>query len=301
MSLEQLRRTALYIPGNDPSMILNAGIYGSDSVVLDLEDAVSVNEKDAARILVRNSLEVVNFRGAEVIVRINALSTPYGEEDLESVVCKGLDAIRLPKCESAEDVLNVSSILDTLEELKGLPKGKIKIMPLIETALGSYNAVEIACSGTRVSAINFGGEDYTADIVAQRTREGTELLDIRMKILLAARIAHIDALDTVFGNVNDEDGLVAETRLIKQLGFDGKSIIHPRQIKPVHSVFNPTEKEIAKATRIIQAIEEAEKHKSGVVALDGRMIDAPVVARARRILAFAEASRSMGKGDVSHA
>lgn len=301
MSLERLRRTALYIPGNDPSMILNAGIYGSDSIVLDLEDAVSVNEKDAARILVRNSLQAVDFRGAEVVVRINALSTPYGEEDIESVVCEGLDAIRLPKCEYGEDVKKVSAILDLLEKDRNISAGKIKIMPLIESALGSYNAVEIACSDSRVSAINFGGEDYTADIAAQRTREGAELLDIRMKILLAARIAHIDALDTVFGNVNDEDGLIAETRLIKQLGFDGKSIIHPRQIKPVHSVFDPTEKEIAKARRIIQAIEEAEERKSGVVALDGRMIDAPVVARARRVLAFAEAGLRSGKGDVFHA
>ena len=289
MSLKQLRRTALYIPGNDPSMLLNSGIFGADSVVLDLEDAVSITEKDAARILVRNTLAYVDFRGAEVVVRINALSTPYGLDDLKSVVSPRLDAIRLPKCEYAQDVITVSEILDQMETEKGMEKGKIKIMPLIESALGSYNAVEIACADSRVSAINFGGEDYTADIAAQRTRDGMELLDIRMKILLAARIAHIDALDTVFGNVNDEEGLLAETSLIKQLGFDGKSIIHPRQIKTIHKVFTPTEKEIAKARRIVQALEEAEKKKSGVVALDGRMIDAPVVAKARRVIAFAEA------------
>lgn len=289
MSLTQLRRTALYIPGNDPSMLLNAAIYGSDSVVLDLEDAVAVNEKDAARILVRNALTHVNFVNTEVVVRINSLSTPYGMADLKSVVSQRLDAVRLPKCEFAHDVKKLSEILDLLENERGIEMGKIKIMPLIESALGSYNAVEIACADSRVSAINFGGEDYTADVSAQRTREGKELFDIRMKILLAARIAHIDALDTVYGNVNDEEGLISETELIKQLGFDGKSIIHPRQIKPIHEVFTPTEKEIAKARRIVQALEEAEKKSSGVIALDGRMIDAPVVSKARRVLAFADA------------
>jgi len=286
---KRLRRTALYIPGNDPSMILNSGIFGPDSVVLDLEDAVSINEKDSARILVRNALRTVDFGPSEVVVRINALSTPYGRDDLEAIVCPELDAVRLPKCEQEEDVRELDEILNKLESERGMTRGSVKIMPLIESAMGSYNAVEIARASSRNSAINFGGEDYTSDMGAQRTREGAELLDIRMRILMAARIAGIDALDTVFGNVNDEEGLVAETRLIKQLGFDGKSIIHPRQVKPIHQVFTPSEKEINKAKRVIQAIEEAEKRSSGVVALDGRMIDAPVVAKARRVLAFAEA------------
>lgn len=286
---KRLRRTALYIPGNDPSMILNSGIFGPDSVVLDLEDAVSINEKDSARILVRNALRTVDFGSSEVVVRINALSTPYGRDDLEAIVCPELDAVRLPKCEQEGDIRELDEILDKLESERGMARGSVKIMPLIESAVGSYNAVEIASASSRNSAINFGGEDYTSDMGAQRTREGAELLDIRMRILMAARIAGIDALDTVFGNVNDEEGLVAETRLIKQLGFDGKSIIHPRQVKPIHQVFTPSEKEINKAKRVIQAIEEAEKRSSGVVALDGRMIDAPVVAKARRVLAFAEA------------
>jgi len=270
-------------------MILNSGIFGADSIVLDLEDAVSINEKDSARILVRNALQNVDFGTSEVVVRINALSTQFGKEDIEAVVCPRLDAIRLPKCESADDILQLEEILGRVEEKKGLDKGSVSVMPLIESAMGSYNAVEIAKASGRNSAINFGGEDYTADMGAQRTREGAELLDIRMRILLAARIAGIDALDTVFANLNDEEGLIEETKLIKQLGFDGKSIIHPRQIRPIHHVFTPSEKEINKARRIIEAIEEAERRKSGVVALDGRMIDAPVVAKARRVLAFAEA------------
>ncbi|MBN1333189.1 MAG: HpcH/HpaI aldolase/citrate lyase family protein [Synergistales bacterium] len=287
--VRRLRRTALYIPGNDPSMILNSGIFGADSIVLDLEDAVSINEKDSSRILVRNALQNVDFGASEVVVRINALSTPFGKQDIEAIVCPRLDAIRLPKCEYADDIMELEKILDRVEEEKGLKKGSVSIMPLIESAMGSYNAVQIAKASRRNSAVNFGGEDYTADMGAQRTREGAELLDIRMRILLAARIAGIDALDTVFGNLNDEEGLLEETKLIKQLGFDGKSIIHPRQIRLIHDVFTPSEKEINKARRIIEAIEEAEKRKSGVVALDGRMIDAPVVAKARRVLAFAEA------------
>jgi len=285
-----LRRTGIYTPGNNPYMIFNSAIFGADTIVLDLEDGVSVNEKDAARILVRNALTYVDFRQSEVAVRINSLSTPYGMKDLMSVVCERLDAIRLPKCEHSEDVIKVSKILDKLELERGLTKGRIKIMPIIESALGAHNSVEIACSDKRICALNFGGEDYTADIGAERTREGEELFDIRMKVLTAASIAGINALDTVFGDINDIEGLTAETRLVKKLGFDGKSVIHPRQIKIIHKVFTPSEKEIKKAMRIINALEEAEKKRSGVIALGGKMIDAPVAARAKKVLLLAKAA-----------
>ena len=285
-----LRRTALYIPGNNPAMIQNAGIFGADSVVLDLEDAVSVNEKDSARFLVRNALNNINYGNTEVIVRINSLSTPYGREDLEIIGRAHPDGIRLPKTESVKDIEEVDGILSRIEKEEGFKKGSTKIMPIIESAKGLFNVFEIVKASRRVAVINFGAEDYTADIGAQRTKEGKELFDIRTRILLAARVAGIDVQDSVFAHVYDIEGLIIETKFIKQLGFDGKSVIHPTQIKPVHQVFTPTEEEIKNARRIISAIEEAKRRKSGVISLDGRMVDAPVVAKAQRVLKYAQAT-----------
>jgi len=285
---KRLRRTALYVPGNDPAMIQNAGIFGSDSIVLDLEDAVSVNEKDSARFLVRNALSNINYGNTEVIVRINSLSTPYGREDLEVIGRAHPDGIRLPKAESVQDVEEVDGILTRIEKEEGFKEGSIKIMPIIESAKGLFNVFEIVKASKRVAVINFGAEDYTADIGAERTKEGKELFDIRARILLAARVAGIDVQDSVFAYVHDIEGLIKETKFIKQLGFDGKSVIHPAQIKPVHQVFTPTEEEIKNARRIISAIEEAKKRRSGVVSLDGRMVDAPVVAKAQRVLKYAQ-------------
>lgn len=287
---KRLRRTGLYIPGNNPAMIQNAGIFGADSVVLDLEDAVSINEKDSARFLVRNALNNINYGNTEVIVRINSLSTPYGREDLEAIGRVHPDGIRLPKAESIQDVQEVDGILSRIEKEKGFKKGSIKIMPVIESAKGLFNVFEIVKASKRVAVINFGAEDYTADIGAQRTKEGKELFDIRTRILLAARVAGIDVQDSVFAYVHDIEGLIRETKFIKQLGFDGKSVIHPNQIKPVHQVFTPTEEEIKNAKRIISAIEEAKRRKSGVVSLDGRMVDAPVAAKAQRVLKYAQAT-----------
>jgi len=287
---KKLRRTGLYIPGNNPAMIQNAGIFGADSVVLDLEDAVSINEKDSARFLVRNALNNINYGNTEVIVRINSLSTPYGREDLEVIGRVHPDGIRLPKAESIQDVQEVDGILSRIEKEKGFKKGSIKIMPVIESAKGLFNVFEIVKASKRVAVINFGAEDYTADIGAQRTKEGKELFDIRTRILLVARVAGIDVQDSVFAYVHDIEGLIRETKFIKQLGFDGKSVIHPNQIKPVHQVFTPTEEEIKNAKRIISAIEEAKRRKSGVVSLDGRMVDAPVAAKAQRVLKYAQAT-----------
>jgi len=287
---KRLRRTALYIPGNNPAMIQNAGIFGADCVVLDLEDAVSVNEKDSARFLVRNALNNINYGNTEVIVRINSLSTSYGREDLEVIGRAHPDGIRLPKAESVQDIQEVDEILTRIEKEEGFKKGSIKIMPIIESAKGLFNVFEIVKASRRVAVINFGAEDYTADIGAQRTKEGKELFDIRARILLAARVAGINVQDSVFAYVHDIEGLIRETKFIKQLGFDGKSVIHPTQIKPVHQIFTPTEEEIKNARRIISTIKEAKRRKSGVVSLDGRMIDAPVVAKAQRVLKYAQAA-----------
>jgi len=239
---------------------------------------------------VRNALNNINYGNTEVIVRINSLSTPYGREDLEVIGRVHPDGIRLPKAESIQDVQEVDGILSRIEKEKGFKKGSIKIMPVIESAKGLFNVFEIVKASKRVAVINFGAEDYTADIGAQRTKEGKELFDIRTRILLAARVAGIDVQDSVFAYVHDIEGLIRETKFIKQLGFDGKSVIHPNQIKPVHQVFTPTEEEIKNAKRIISAIEEAKRRKSGVVSLDGRMVDAPVAAKAQRVLKYAQAT-----------
>ena len=287
---KKLRRTALYVPGNDPSMLQNAGIFGSDAIVLDLEDAVSVNEKDAARLLVRNALKNINYGDTEVIVRINSLSTPFGKEDLDVIGRVHPDGIRVPKVESIQDIQDIDKFLSRIEAEEGFEKNSIKIMPSIESAIGVFNVFEIVKASHRIEVINFGAEDYTADIGAERTKEGKELFDIRTKILLAARVAGIEVQDSVFTYVRDIEGLIRETKFIKQLGFDGKSVIHPSQIQPVHQVFTPSQEEINQANRIILAIKEAEKKKSGVISLNGRMIDAPVVAKARRTLKYAQAA-----------
>jgi len=287
---KRLRRTALYVPGNDPSMIQNAGIFGSDAIVLDLEDAVSVNEKDAARLLVRNALKNINYGNTEVIVRINSFFTPFGKDDLEIIGRAHPDGIRVPKVETIQDIQNIEKFLDRIEAEEKFEKNSIKILPSIESALGLFNVFEIAKASQRIEVINFGAEDYTADIGAERTKEGKELFDIRTRMLLAARVAGIEVQDSVFAHVRDTEGLIRETQFIKQLGFDGKSVIHPSQILPVHQVFTPSQEEIARAKRIIFAIKEAEKKKSGVISLDGRMVDAPVVAKARRVLDYAQAA-----------
>ncbi len=290
MNRRRLRRTSLYIPGTNPGMLANAEVYGADSVILDLEDGVPVSEKDAARILVRNALQHIPYRRAEVTVRVNALSTPFGRDDFREIIPLAPDAVRLPKCESADDVREADAMMTDLELKNGIEPGTVGIIAITESARGGRNLSEIAAASPRVIALNYGAEDYTADIGAVRTKEGRELDDIRAKVIVAARIAGVQALDSVFGDVNDLDGLYAEALRVRLLGFDGKSVIHPRQIPMVHRAFTPSDQEVGFARRVMAAFREASSRGAGVIALDGRMIDAPVVARAEKILALAEAA-----------
>lgn len=285
---DRLRRTRLYLPGNNPDLMLNAGLFGADSVILDLEDSVAPVDKAAARILVRNSLLAVDFGSSERIVRINPLAGKYGALDLEMVVPAQPDTILIPKCESAKDVHDVEERVGTLEREHRLHH-RIWLMPLIETAKGVLNAYEIAgCSG-RVVALCFGAEDFTADIGAERTVEGRESFVARSLLVLAAKAARVQAIDTVFSDVADMDGLVKSTEEAIALGFEGKGVIHPAQIEPIHRAFTPTPERIAHAQQVIAALEEAEQRGSGVATLGTKMIDAPVVARARRTLQLAKA------------
>ncbi|MHA1631149.1 MAG: HpcH/HpaI aldolase/citrate lyase family protein [Candidatus Heimdallarchaeota archaeon] len=285
---DRLRRTRLYIPGNHPAMIQNAEIYGADSLIFDLEDSIPLTEKDTARILVRNAIQALNFGRSEVTVRINGINTPFLEKDLEAIVPTKPDGLLLPKAETEEDILFLHERITELEKKHGLPVGKIRIMPIIETALGVVN-VEKIVAAPRIAAVGIGGEDLTADIGAIRTPDGRELEYISSKIIVACAAYHIQAIDTVFADINDQEGLFQATKRAISRGFQGKSVIHPSQIEVVHRAFMPSEEEIEKAKRIVKAYRESLKKGLGAVSVDGRMIDLPVVMRAERILKRAKA------------
>lgn len=295
--MERLRRTMMFVPGNNPGMMADAHIYGPDSIMLDLEDSVTMTEKDTARLLVYNALKTIDYGDTEMVVRINPLNTPYGKKDIEAVVKAGVDVIRMPKTETAEEVREVEREIEKVEKEIGC-LGRTKIMAAIESALGVVNAYDIATASPRMMGIALGAEDYCANLKTQRTPDGDELRLARETIVVAARAAGIDALDTVYSNLNDMDTFRKEVEFIHRLGFDGKSIINPRQIEVVNEVFAPSQKAIEKAQTIIAAIKEAEKKGSGVIAVNGKMVDRPVVIRAQRTIDLAKASGIIKEGDI---
>ena len=283
-----LRRAMMFMPGNNPGMLQSAGLFGADTVIFDLEDAVAISEKDAARHLVSFALKTLDYP-CEVAVRINHIDTPFGKDDLRAILPAKPDLIRLPKAESPADIEKIDAMITEAEVVNGFAAGSIKMMAAIETAKGLMKAYEIATASPRMVALAIGGEDFVADLKTTRSKDGAELVAARSHLILAARAAGVDAIDSVFTDVNDEDTFVAETRRIKQMGFDGKSVINPRQVRLVHQIFSPTEKEVTQARRIIAAYKDALQKNSGVIALDGKMIDTPIVVRAERVLAYAAA------------
>ena len=283
----KLRRSMMFVPGNNPGMIKDAGIYGADCIMFDLEDSVAYTEKDTARFLVYNALTTLDYGDTELVVRINDLSTGLGVKDLEAIVRAQPDVIRLPKTETAQDVIDCEREIERIEREAGIPVGKTGMMAAIESAEGVLNAQSIAKSSKRLIGIALGAEDYVTDLKTTRS-DGTELFFARGMILNAARAAGIDALDTVFSDINNEEGFIAEATVIKKMGFSGKSIINPRQIEPLHKVFMPSEKDLKKAQAIMDAIAEANARGSGVASLKGKMIDKPVVARAQYLLELAK-------------
>lgn len=286
----KLRRTMLYVPGNNAAMVKDAHIYRSDSIMFDLEDSITVSEKDSARLLVYHALRTLNYEGTETVVRVNGLDSPYGKDDVIAMVHARPNIIRLPKTETAQDVHDVEALVAKTEKEAGMPVGTIGLMAAIESPLGILNAYEIATASSRLMGIAFGAEDYVTNMKTSRSREGSELFFARSMLVTAARAAGIYAFDTVFSDLNDEEGFIQEVKMAKQLGFDGKSIISPRQIQPVNETFRPTEKEIAAATRIILGLEEAKKKNTGVITVDGKMVDKPMVDRAERVIEMAKAS-----------
>lgn len=276
----RLRRTKLYLPGNNPNMLLRGHLFEPDGVILDLEDAVAMSEKDSARILVRDVLRRGDFGKCEVTVRINAMDTDLWRTDIETVVPCGIDGIRIPKVENPRDIVLMDEALAEIEDKAGIPAGKTLIFCLLETALGIWRSYDIATASSRVAAICPGGEDLRADLKTTRSDNSEELIGPRRMVVLAAHAAGVDALDTVYANINNEAGLRQETEWVKQLGFQGKSVIHPNQIPVIHDIFTPTAKEIEQARRIIEAAADAAAKGLGAVQVDGKMVDKPVVKRA---------------------
>ncbi|MCJ7553031.1 MAG: CoA ester lyase [Ignavibacteriaceae bacterium] len=287
-SRDKLRRSRLYLPGNEPKFFVNAGLHSPDGIILDLEDSVALTEKDAAQLLVRNALRSVDFYGAERMVRINQL--PKGLEDLKFIIPHNVNVILIPKCESAEQIHLLEKEVEKLKKLHKIQSangGEIYFMPIIESALGVIKAFEIASASKNICALAVGLEDYTADIGTQRTNEGRESIFARQMLVNAAKAAGIQAIDTVFSDIADMDALRQSVIEAKSLGFEGKGCIHPRQIKVVHEAFAPTSEEIEKAKKIVLAFGEAEKKGLGVVSLGSKMIDPPVVKRALRTIDLA--------------
>ena len=282
---DQLRRSRLYLPGNEPKFFVNAGLHAPDGIILDLEDSVAPTEKDAAQLLVRNALRSVDFYNAERMVRINQL--PKGLDDLKYIIPHNVNVILVPKCESAEQIHQLEKEVEKLKKQFKV-KSDIFFMPIIESALGVIKAYEIASASKNICALAIGLEDYTADIGTQRTNEGRESIFARQMLVNAAKAAGIQAIDTVFSDVSDMEALRQSVIEAKSLGFEGKGCIHPRQIQVVHEAFAPTTDEIEKAKKIVLAFEEAEKKGLGVVSLGSKMIDPPVVKRALRTLHLAK-------------
>ncbi|KRL59601.1 citE protein [Latilactobacillus fuchuensis DSM 14340 = JCM 11249] len=279
----------MFVPGANPAMLRDAILYGADSIMFDLEDAVSMKEKDSARMLVYSALKTFDYHSVETVVRINELNSG-GKQDIEAMILGGINVIRLPKTETAEDIKAVDATITEVETRYQLPIGTTKMMAAIESAEGVLNAREIATASNRMIGIALGAEDYVTSQKTRRYPDGQELFFARNYILHAARAAGIAAIDTVYSDVDNEAGLKREAALIKQLGFDGKSVINPRQIPIINAIYAPTESEIQNAKEVLAAIQEAEAKGSGVIAINGKMVDKPIVERAYRVLAMAKAA-----------
>ena len=282
---DRLRRSRLYLPGNEPKYFINAGLHAPDAVILDLEDSVHPAEKDAARLLVRNALRCVDFAAAERMVRINQL--PLGLADLEEIVPQSPDLILIPKVETAAQVAEVDAAITRITSQQGITR-PIWLMPILESALGIEYAFAIATASHRIAAFTIGIEDYTADLGVVKTADGTESLYARQRVVNAAHAAHIQAIDSVFGDVADTDGLLHWGETSRALGFEGMGCIHPMQIEVIHRAFAPSPAELDKALKIVAAFEEAQAKGLGVVSLGSKMIDFPVVNRAVKLVARAK-------------
>ena len=292
-----MRRTMLFVPGNNPGMLLNADIYGADSLILDLEDAVAPGEKDAARILVRGALSAYDYADSEIIIRVNPLDSGYTRDDIRAMVPLKPAMLMPTKVSGPEDVKEVSAMMAEAERESGLEEGTVGLLPLIETAVGVENAFRIATADPRVKAIFLGAEDLSSDLQAVRSKENIEIIYARGRMVMAARAAGVDVYDTPFTDTNDEEGLRLDAEHARALGFTGKAVISPRHVEAVNAAFTPTEQEIIYAREVMDVIEEGKRLGKGAVSLRGKMIDKPIVMRAERVLSVA---RALGLGGADH-
>ncbi|HEQ2218486.1 citrate (pro-3S)-lyase subunit beta [Streptococcus pyogenes] len=295
--MERLRRTMMFVPGANAAMLRDAPLFGADSIMFDLEDSVSLKEKDTSRALVHFALKTFDYSSVETVVRVNGLDS-CGALDIEAVVLAGVNVIRLPKTETAQDIIDVEAVIERVERENGIEVGRTRMMAAIESAEGVLNARDIAKASKRLIGIALGAEDYVTNMKTRRYPDGQELFFARSMILHAARAAGIAAIDTVCSDVNNTEGFQNEVRMIKQLGFDGKSVINPRQIPLVNEIYTPTKKEIDHAKQVIWAIREAESKGSGVISLNGKMVDKPIVERAERVIALATAAGVLSEEDI---
>ena len=293
----RLRRTMMFLSAQKPGLIKDAYIYGCDSIMLDLEDAVAENQKDAARFSLYHALTSVDYGDTEVIVRINGLDTPHWQEDVRVCVAGGADGIRIAKCESARDVRTVEAAVLAAEKEFVREEGRTLLMAALESPKGILNAYEICCASDRMFGVAISGGDLRKSLQTSPQRDGIDMLAARGQVILAARAAGIQCFDTVFTDLDDQEGFEAEVRQNKAMGFDGKSLINPKQIRFVHQVFAPTEKEIRQAEKIVRAYREQSAAGVGVFTVDGKMIDIAFIPGAERTLRLAKACGMYG-GDL---
>lgn len=292
----ELLRTILSVPGNREKMLEKSKELRADIVVLDLEDSVPQEEKARARSIVEGWIPKLTGNSSRIYVRINPLDSGFAKEDLEAVIIQGIDGISQPKPSTAQDIHKIAEILTRLEKKRGLPEGRVKILPWIETALGLINAYEIASSSPRVNGVIFGANDLVLETGMTRSEEGNELLYPKTKVVIAARAAGVSAIDTPYNNFKDEPGLIKETTLARNLGFRGKFVIHPGQVDVVNRIFRPTEEEVAYARQVVTAFEDARQKGFASASLDGKMIDIPIAQRALVILLTHEAISAKERG-----
>lgn len=294
---KRLRRSMMFLNCQKPALIKDPYIYKPDSIMLDLEDAVAENQKDAARYSLYHALQEIDYRGVERVVRINGLDTPHWREDIRVCVAGGADVIRIAKTESAEDVRTVEKAILAAEKEFDRPVGTTLIMAALESARGVLNALEICEASDRMIGVALSGGDYTKDLQTCISGTGVELAGARQYIVMAARAAGVQCFDTVFTNLDDMEGFAKEVEMIKIMGFDGKSLVNPRQIETVHRIFTPTEKQITFAEKVVREIEEKRALGIGVFTVDGKMIDVAFYDGAKRTIALAKAS-GVYKGDL---
>lgn len=286
---DRLRRTMMFMNAQRPGLIKDAYIYGCDSIMLDLEDAVAENQKDAARFSLFHALRTIDYGDTEVIVRINGIDTPHWREDVRVTVAGGADGIRIPKCESGDDVRAVERAVEEAEREFGVEAGHTLLMAALESPRGILNALDICSASDRLFGVAISGGDLRKCLMTKPQRDGIDMLASRGAMLLAARAAGVQCFDTVFTDLDDWEGFEAEVRQVHAMGFDGKSIVNPKQIALVHEIFSPTEKEIRAAERIVRAVREQAASGVGVFTLDGKMIDIAFVPGAERTLRLARA------------